>query len=45
MHPDEITIFDRLYNSFGEVAVGFPISFPMGLVETDFTWMVMKQRP
>ena len=45
MHPDEITIFDRLHNSFGEIAVGFSISFLMGLIETNFTWMVMKQGP
>ena len=45
VHPDEITIFERLHNGFGEIAVGFPVSFPMGLIETNFTRMVMKQRP
>lgn len=45
VHPDEISILDVLGDCLREQPIGLLIGFPGGLVEGDFTGVVMKEGP
>jgi hypothetical protein len=45
VNPDEVTILNIFDNCFGEKSVDLLICGPGGLVECDFTRVVMEKRP
>ena len=45
MDPDHVIVIDICCNCFRKKAVRFSVRVPGGLVEGDFTRMVMEERP
>ena len=45
VHPDQISILHFLGNGLGEEAVRFFIRLPGRLVERNFAWVVVEERP